>query len=132
MRVPAAGISGVPPAGRAPTVDEALFSLQTEFTMATFIMLTKLASGVSRTAPNLAQLQRSAVELVKQQCPNVRWLNSYAVLGRPDYVDVFTAPDVETAMKVSALVRTFGAADTEIWPALEWEQFKTIARSMQT
>jgi uncharacterized protein with GYD domain len=100
--------------------------------MATFIMLTKLASGASRTAPNLEQLERSAVDHVKQQCPNVRWLNSYAVLGRPDYVDVFTAPDVETAMKVSALVRTFGAADTEIWPAVEWEQFKTIARSMQT
>jgi uncharacterized protein with GYD domain len=99
--------------------------------MGTFIMLTKLARGVSHTAPNLEQLERSAVDHVKQQCPNVRWLNSYAVLGRPDYVDVFTAPDVETAMKVSALVRTFGAADTEVWPAVEWDQFKTIARSMQ-
>lgn len=99
--------------------------------MATFIMLTKLAGGVSRTAHNLEQLERSAVDNVKQQCPNVRWLNSYAVLGRPDYVDVFTAPDIETAMKVSALVRTFGAADTEVWPAVEWDQFKTIARSMQ-
>lgn len=100
--------------------------------MATFIMLTKLSSSVSRTAPNLEQLERSAVEHVQRQCPNVRWLHSYAVLGRPDYVDVFTAPDIETAMKVSALVRTFGAADTEIWPAVEWEQFKTIARSMQS
>jgi uncharacterized protein with GYD domain len=99
--------------------------------MATFIMLTKLSGNVSRTAPNLEQLERSAVDHVQQQCPNVRWLHSYAVLGRPDYVDVFTAPDIETAMKVSALVRTFGAADTEVWPAVEWEQFKAIARSME-
>lgn len=99
--------------------------------MATFIMLTKLASGAPRTATNLEQLERSAVDQVTQQCPNVRWLHSYAVLGRPDYVDVFTAPDVETAMKVSALVRTFGAADTEVWPAVEWEQFKALARSIQ-
>jgi hypothetical protein len=34
-------------------------------------------------------------------------------------------------MKVSALVRTFGAADTEVWPAVEWEQFKAIARSLE-
>lgn len=100
--------------------------------MGTFVMLTKLSGGVARTAPNLEQLERSAVDHVRQQCPNVRWLHSYAVLGRPDYVDVFTAPDIETAMMVSALVRTFGAADTEIWPAVEWEQFKTITRTMQT
>lgn len=99
--------------------------------MGTFIMLTKLSGNVSRTAPNLEQLERSAVDHVQQQCPNVRWLHSYAVLGRPDYVDVFTAPDIETAMKVSALVRTFGAADTEVWPAVEWEQFKMIARSLE-
>lgn len=99
--------------------------------MGTFIMLTKLSGNVSRTAPNLEQLERSAVDHVQQQCPNVRWLHSYAVLGRPDYVDVFTAPDIETAMKVSALVRTFGAADTEVWPAVEWEQFKMIARSIE-
>jgi uncharacterized protein with GYD domain len=100
--------------------------------MSTFIMLTKLAPGEARTAPNLEELERSVVDHVRQQCPNVHWLQSFAVLGRPDYVDIFTAPDTETAMKVSALVRTFGAADTEIWPAVEWDRFKTIARSLQT
>lgn len=95
-------------------------------------MLTRLATGVARTVPNLEELERSAVDQVTQQCPNVHWLQSFAVLGRPDYVDIFTAPDIETAMKVSALVRTFGAADTEIWPAVEWDRFKVIARSLQT
>jgi uncharacterized protein with GYD domain len=99
--------------------------------MSTFIMLTKLATGAPRTADNIEGLERSTVEHVGQQCPNVHWLHSYAVLGRPDYVDIFTAPDLETAMKVSAIVRTFGAADTEIWPALEWEKFKAISRSLQ-
>jgi uncharacterized protein with GYD domain len=98
--------------------------------MSTYIMLTKLGSGIARTGPMLEELERSAVEKIREQCPNVRWLHSFAVLGRPDYVDIFTAPDVETAMKVSALVRTFGAADTEIWPALEWEQFKAVSRSL--
>lgn len=99
--------------------------------MSIFIMLTRLAAGVARTAPNLEDLERAAMDRIKQQCPNVHWLQSYAVLGRPDYVDIFTAPDIETAMKVSALVRTFGAADTEVWPAVEWDRFKVIARSLQ-
>lgn len=99
--------------------------------MGTFIMLTRLTAGTPRSAASLEQLERAAMDQVKRQCPNVRWLNSYAVLGRPDYLDVFTAPDVETAMKVSALLRTFGHADTEIWPAVEWEQFKELTRSLQ-
>lgn len=99
--------------------------------MGTFVMLTKLATGVTRTGTHIEELERSAMDRVKYQCPTVHWLHSYAVLGRPDYVDIFTAPDIETAMKVSALVRTFGAADTEIWPAVEWDQFRTIAHSIE-
>ena len=98
--------------------------------MSTFIMLTRLATGTPRSPENLEELERSAIQQVESQCPNVHWLSSYAVLGRSDYVDIFEAPDVETAMKVSALIRTFGHADTEVWPAIEWQRFKTIARSL--
>lgn len=100
--------------------------------MSTFIMITRLATGAMRSAANLEELERSVVGHIKAQCPNVHWLHSYAVLGQCDYVDLFTAPDIETAMKVSALVRSYGHADTTIWPALEWEQFKTLTRSLHT
>jgi len=56
--------------------------------MGTFIMLTRLTVGTPRSATSLEQLERAAMDQVKRQCPNVRWLHSYAVLGRPDYVDV--------------------------------------------
>lgn len=98
--------------------------------MSTFIMLTRLATGTPRSPEKLEELERSAIQQVESRCPNVRWLTSYAVLGHADYVDVFEAPDVETAMKVSALVRTFGHADTEVWPAIEWPRFKTLVRSL--
>jgi uncharacterized protein with GYD domain len=41
------------------------------------------------------------------------------VLGAYDYVDIFEAADIEVAMKVSTIVRTFGHAHTEVWPAIE-------------
>jgi len=40
--------------------------------------------------------------------------------------DLLRANDVEAATRVSALVRTFGHAQTEVWPATEWTRFKEI------
>jgi hypothetical protein len=47
-----------------------------------------------------------------------------------DYLDIFRTKDVETAAKVSTLVRTFGHAQTEIWSATEWSRFKEIVRPL--
>jgi hypothetical protein len=47
-------------------------------------------------------------------------------------VDVFQAPDIETATKVSTIVRTFGHAQTEIWAATEWQRYKDIIRDMSS
>jgi len=37
---------------------------------------------------------------------------------------------VDTASKVSALVRTYGHAQTEVWGATEWSHFKDVVRSL--
>ena len=117
---------------RAYILDPVSYRAARWFVMITFIMLTRLATGTPRSAENLEELERSAIQQVESRCSDVRWLSSYAVLGRSDYVDIFEAPDIETAMKVSAVIRTFGHADTEVWPAVDWQRFKTIARSLQT
>ena len=40
------------------------------------------------------------------------------------------ANDIETAARVSALIRTFGHAQTEIWTATEWDRFKETVRTL--
>jgi uncharacterized protein with GYD domain len=70
------------------------------------------------------------MEQIRGECPGVDWLGSYAVLGPSDYVDIFRANDIEAATRVSALVRTFGHAQTEVWPSTEWARFKEIVRNL--
>jgi uncharacterized protein with GYD domain len=98
--------------------------------MATFIMLTRLNPNAVRSPRGLEQLERDAMKRIREECPDVEWLNSYAVLGPYDYLDVFIANDIETAARVSALIRTFGHAQTEIWGATDWDRFKEIVRTL--
>ncbi|HMB84100.1 MAG TPA: GYD domain-containing protein [Terriglobales bacterium] len=98
--------------------------------MPTFIMLTRLNSDAVRSPRALEQLERDAMQRVREECPDVKWLTSYAVLGPCDYLDVFIANDIETAARVSMLIRTFGHATTEIWTATEWDRFKEIVRTL--
>ena len=98
--------------------------------MATFIMLTRLNTDAVKSPQRLEQLERDVVRRIEKDCADVKWVGSYAVLGPYDYVDIFTAPDIDAAMRVSALVRTFGHAQTEVWAAAEWSRFKELVRSL--
>jgi uncharacterized protein with GYD domain len=98
--------------------------------MTTFIMLTRLSHEVLKRPNTLLELSHQVSEHIRQVCLEVEWKASYAVLGPADYVDIFVAPDIETAMKVATLIRTFGHATTEIWPATEWEGFSAMVRSL--
>ena len=98
--------------------------------MQTFIMLTRISPEALRSTHALETLERRAMSAVRAECPQVEWVHSYAVLGPCDYLDVFRAPDIETATKVATLVRIAGHAHTEVWGATEWARFKEIVREL--
>jgi len=99
--------------------------------MQTFIMLTRLAPTAARSPKALEELERKVMQHIRETCADVEWLGSYAVLGPCDYLDIFKATDVDMASKVSALVRTYGHAQTEIWAATEWSHFKEVVKSIE-
>lgn len=94
--------------------------------MQTFVMLTRLSPDAVLSASHLKDLEKSVAARVESECPSVKWIGSYAILGPCDYLDIFEAPDSKEATKVSLLVRTLGHASTEIWTATEWDRFKSI------
>jgi uncharacterized protein with GYD domain len=98
--------------------------------MQTFVMLTRLTPEAVRSPRALEDLERKVSAHVKASCPGVEWVGSYAVLGPYDYIDIFRAPDLDTASKVSAVVRTYGHAQTETWAATEWDHFKEVVRTL--
>jgi uncharacterized protein with GYD domain len=98
--------------------------------MQTFIMLTRLAPEAARSPHGVETLAHEVMSSVRSECPQVEWLHSYALMGPHDYLDVFRAPDVETAMKVATLIRIFGHSHTEVWPATEWKTYKVMLREL--
>lgn len=98
--------------------------------MMTFVMLTRLSPHALKSPQSLEEIEGRVMERIRSECPKVEWVINLAVLGPYDYVDVFRAPDVETAFKVATLIRTFGHAHTEIWTGSEWPRFKDIIRGL--
>ncbi len=99
--------------------------------MTTYAMLTRLSPEALTPQTTVADLNRKVQQQVKQECPGVKWLANYAVLGPCDYLDIFESPDVETATKVALLVRTLGQATTETWVLTPWERYLSLTQGMK-
>lgn len=98
--------------------------------MSTFILLSKLSPEAVKDPNNIEELGRKVTERIRSQCPGVKWVGSYSVLGPYDYLDIFEAPDERSASKVAVIVRSFGHATTETWLATPWEKFIGISKEV--
>lgn len=98
--------------------------------MSTFLLLTRLSPQSLHQPKSFETLEHHVADQVRAHCPDVKWVASYAVLGPWDYVDLIDAPDVAAATRVSVLVRSYGHAHTEVWPAMAWPDFKALLRQL--
>jgi len=92
----------------------------------TYVVLTRLTPETVKSPGELRRLERAVSEAVRRECPQVKWLANYAILGRYDYLDIFEAPDEAVAAKVIVILRSFGHAETETWTAIPWERFEKL------
>jgi len=98
--------------------------------MTTHILLTKLSPGAMSDLKHRENMGREWFEAVKEKCPEVNWIEHYALMGPYDFMDIFEAPDVETAAKVSAITTSKGAVKAETWNALPYKHFLDITKEL--
>ena len=91
--------------------------------MPIFVLMTRLDAASMRDAGGRRRTGKEWLLRVKKTCPEVTWIAHYALLGPYDFMDIYEAPDVETAQRVSLISRAEGALSAESWPALRYEEY---------
>ena len=98
--------------------------------MQTFAMLTRLEPDGLQSPTAVEDLERRVMEHVRVVSPTTQWIGSYAICGPWDYLDLFRVDDLDQATTISAIVRSYGHAHTELWPLTEWSHFKTVIHEL--
>jgi len=98
--------------------------------MQTFILLTKLSDSLSSKMKEREDIGHNWIEAVKQKCPKVKFIAHYAIIGQYDFLDIYEAPDIETATKVSILSRQNGASSAESLPAIPYKHFIEMIKEL--
>jgi len=98
--------------------------------MQTYILFTKLSTDLSYEMKNRERQGRNWLEQVRKKCPDVRFLSHYAILGEYDFIDIYEAPDPETAAKVSMISQANGALHARSMLAIPYKRFIELANDM--
>lgn len=62
--------------------------------MATYAMVSRLSPEAFRDPKDFKKLADDVSARIKKECPEIKWLHSFATLGRFDVVDIVESPDV--------------------------------------
>lgn len=77
-----------------------------------------------------AKLGRAWLEQVREKCPEVKFIDHYALLGNYDFIDIYEAPDEDTAAKVSMISLSSGAFQAESLIAIPYKRFLKLAEEI--
>ncbi len=97
-----------------------------EVIMETYVLMTKLSPEVTQDLQAREAMGQEWKENIKKKCPGVKWIAHYCLLGPYDFMDIYEAPNAETAAKVSLITLSSGATKAESWTALPYKSFLKI------
>ncbi len=98
--------------------------------MPTFVLLSKISSGGATQVKSLVETDRQFEAELKRQCPGVKRVASYALLGAYDFLHVFEATDAREAAKVALLANSFGGTSTQTLTAIPFSDFQEIVEEL--
>ncbi len=98
--------------------------------MATYVLMTKLGAELTSQIKDRAAIGRQWLDQVKSKCPDVKFVSHYALFGPYDFMDIYEAPDEETAAKVSMISLANGAQTAESWVAIPYQRLLELAQEL--
>ena len=98
--------------------------------MQTYVLMTKLAPDVAARMKERAEIGSAWLDEVHKKCPEVKFIAHYGLLGTFDFMDIYEAPDEETAAKVSMISRANGATMAESWTAIPYKRYIDITKEL--
>lgn len=99
--------------------------------MPRYVLMTRLSHELMQDPRGRKALGRQWKQRVDKLCPEVVWVEHYALLGPYDFMDIYDAPSDEIAHKVSLISRANGAINAESWPALSYSRFLKLAEEIE-
>jgi uncharacterized protein with GYD domain len=99
--------------------------------MPLFVLMTRLAPETVQDASSRRAMGKEWIKKVHEACPEVNFLSHYALLGPYDFMDIYEAPSIETAHRVSLISRSQGALSAESWPAMPYENFLELLEEVR-
>ena len=91
--------------------------------MATYVILSKLSPETVQDPPVFREVAKAVSQKIKEECPTVRWKDSYAIMGRFDVIDIVEADSPAAVEKAALIIRGQAGATTETMHATPWKEF---------
>jgi uncharacterized protein with GYD domain len=91
--------------------------------MATYVILSRVSPEAFTDPAGFRQLARAVSTTIKEECPDVKWKGSYAMLGRFDVLDIVESDEPKQVERAAVIIRSIGHSITETMPATVWEDF---------
>jgi uncharacterized protein with GYD domain len=98
--------------------------------MATYILVSRLSPELTKDLKKRAEIGRKWIERVRKNCPDVKFLAHYALLGPYDFLDIYEAPNEKSAAKVSMISLSGGAVSAESWTAIPYKKFLNLIKDL--
>lgn len=91
--------------------------------MARYIILSRFSPDAFTEASEFKTIARQVSQKIKEDCPGIKWLDSYATLGRFDVIDLVEAENPKDVERAVMIIRGLGHSTTETLPGTPWKEF---------
>jgi len=99
--------------------------------MATFITLSKFSLRHPGEVKAMAIVDQELDARIRDECPGVKRVGSYVLLGEYDFLHIFEAPSATIMAKVALIIQALGMGSTQTLTAIPFEEFKLLVEEIK-